>query len=242
MRHFAGLAHTFARSHARTGSHACDVRLEFGVESEVDEGSRDLHPPPDNSHKYDRGLFEDRAAQSYIASCCRSRFHLWEYRKFDLFPGGLTLSVALGVFLPTSTLRGGWKAAVAGSGPCPGAWSPLPSRSTSEVAAVKYNIKRCFSSLMDGKRRAVKFGSLGQTQSNRWRPEGKFCRFQTLFFSSEQTRILPNINEHFKRSMMSKAAGSTSGCLDILNVKSSKCCASLLWFFAGSLSLQSHAS
>lgn len=38
---------------ARTGSHACDVRLEFGVESEVDEGSRDLHPPPDNSHKYD---------------------------------------------------------------------------------------------------------------------------------------------------------------------------------------------
>lgn len=69
-------AYTVARSHARTGSHACDVRLEFGVESQVDEGSRDLHPPPDTSHKYYRCLFEERAAQSYIASCFCSRFHL----------------------------------------------------------------------------------------------------------------------------------------------------------------------
>lgn len=49
---YEALRRTFAHI-ARTGSHACDVRLEFGVESEVDEGSRDLHPPPDNSHKYD---------------------------------------------------------------------------------------------------------------------------------------------------------------------------------------------
>lgn len=53
----------------------------------------------------------------------------------------------------------------------------------------------------------------------------------------EQARILPNTNEHFKLSTMSKAAGSTSGCLDILNVKSSKCCVSLLRSFAGSWSL-----
>lgn len=42
-RHFTALAHTFKRTH--TPSHASDVRMEFGVESQVDEGSGDLHPP-----------------------------------------------------------------------------------------------------------------------------------------------------------------------------------------------------
>lgn len=41
--------HTFTRSVTYTLSlsplHAGDVRLEFGVESQVDEGSGDLHPP-----------------------------------------------------------------------------------------------------------------------------------------------------------------------------------------------------
>lgn len=32
-------------THTHTASHASDVRLEFGVESQVDEGSGDLHPP-----------------------------------------------------------------------------------------------------------------------------------------------------------------------------------------------------
>lgn len=76
VRGFAALEHALARSDARTGSHACDVRLEFGVESQVDEGSGDLHPPPDTSHKYYLGLFEERAAQSYIASCFYSRSRL----------------------------------------------------------------------------------------------------------------------------------------------------------------------
>lgn len=78
-RYFTAFAHTLAQSRPRTGSYACDVRLEFGVESQVDEGSKDLHPPPDTSHKYYRGWFEERAALSYIASCFYTRFHLWEY-------------------------------------------------------------------------------------------------------------------------------------------------------------------
>lgn len=37
------ISHDQTQTHAH--SHASDVKLEFGVESQVDEGSGDLHPP-----------------------------------------------------------------------------------------------------------------------------------------------------------------------------------------------------
>lgn len=145
-----------------------------------------------------------RSAQHKITSCPAfiqdSTCELLNIASFSiLFRTTTTDSVCCAqgeVFLPTSTLGGGWRACLRYS--VPGVWSPVPSLSTSKEAAAQYSDERRFPSLMDGNRRAVKFGSVGPTPSSRWRLAGKFCLFPSCLFSSARTctddAFSPDIN------------------------------------------------
>lgn len=168
---------------------------------------------------------------------------------FSYFSGGLALSVALGIFLPASTLRGGWKAAAAGADPCPGARSPEPEPGAGGRHAPRRRWLLCNTringvfphwwTVNEKLSSLAAWDRLRATGEDLRESSAGFPLYSLHLRQTEQTRILSDLNKHFKLSMMSKAAGSTSGCLDILNVKSSKYSVSLLWVLAGNLSLQS---
>lgn len=117
-RHLRTHTHSHHRSHTHTYAHAHSLTRQWrqaGVWSRKPSGWRKWRSPPsslsppDTSHKYYRGLFEERATTKSHRVLVLTSFRLSEYQKIDYFlhflfpPGFGNIGCASGWrFLPNS--------------------------------------------------------------------------------------------------------------------------------------------